>query len=395
LVRWVSWILRRIVAHRYHPHEGEFDADLAVVTPVYQEDPEIFELAVRSWLANPTVTEVICVIDTTDASSWAIAQRIGREDTRIVVVPTTVPGKRDALRVGWEHTAAEIVALVDSDTIWAPDVGREALRPFSDPAIGGVATRQNVYEPISILEHITDFYLDYRYHDENAAQTAWGQALSCLSGRTAVYRRSILLDISEEFMAETFMGLPCNSGDDKRLTTLTLERGHRTYMQRTARVWSTFPAERRQFFRQKLRWARNTWRSDLRALGAGWVFRHPYLAFTLIDKSISPFTSLIAPLFFVIAVVRGDLIVVGAMLVWWLVSRGFKNLPHLRERPIDILLVPMLILISFTLAVTRIRALLTIRTQRWLTRDVAVVGGELMRTTDLSLVEEPPESAAA
>ena len=36
----------------------------------------------------------------------------------------------------------------------------------------GVGTRQNVYNPRSFLQRVTDFYLDYRYFDENAAQTA-------------------------------------------------------------------------------------------------------------------------------------------------------------------------------------------------------------------------------
>ena len=74
------------------------------------------------------------------------------------------------------------------------------------------------------------------------------------------------MEIEQEFMDETFWGVPCLSGDDKRLTTLTLERGYLTYMQRTAQVWSTFPDSPRVFRKQRLRWARNTWRSDLRAL---------------------------------------------------------------------------------------------------------------------------------
>ena len=97
-------------------------------------------------------------------------------------------------------------------------------------------------------------------------------------------------------------------------------------------------------------------------------------------------------MFFLIAVFRGDLTVVVLMLTWWLVSRGFKNLQHLRQQPEDILLVPMLILVSFALAMTRIQALCTIRTQRWLTRDVAVVGHErddLSRASRSRLRSEP------
>ena len=57
-------------------------------------------------------------------------------------------------------------------------------------------------------------------------------------------------------MHESFWGVPCLSGDDKRLTTLTLEHGYLTYMQRTAVVWSTFPDKWSIFFKQRVRWAR-------------------------------------------------------------------------------------------------------------------------------------------
>ena len=71
-----------------------------------------------------------------------------------------------------------------------------------------------------------------------------------------------------------------------------LERGYLTYMQRSAEVWSTFPDTRRIFFKQRLRWARNTWRSDLRALSRPWVYRHPFLAYTMVDKALGGFTLL-------------------------------------------------------------------------------------------------------
>ena len=153
--------------------------------------------------------------------------------------------------------------------------------------MGGVGTRQSVYGSTGFLARITDMFLDHRYFDENASQSLLGQAVSCLSGRTAVYRRELLLRGRGRVHARNVLGVPCLSGDDKRLTTLILERGHYTFMQRTAEVWSTFPDHWRIFFRQRLRWARNTWRSDLRALSKRWVWRHPFLAYTMIDKAVS------------------------------------------------------------------------------------------------------------
>jgi hyaluronan synthase len=183
-------------------------------------------------------------------------------------------------------------------------------------------------------------------------------------------------------MGERFLGVPCNSGEDKRLTTLLLERGWSTYMQRSARVWSMFPADARTFFKQRLRWARNTWRSDLRALSHSWVYRHPFLAYTMIDKAVSSFTLLFSPFFMGLALARQDWPVVLALFAWWMVSRSAKLLPHLKRRPSSLLLVPAFTLVSFVMAVVKLYALLTIRRQQWLTRPVAVVDGKIVRTME-------------
>jgi hyaluronan synthase len=367
LVRWASWLVRRVPASLYQSaRTGHFEP-LTVVVPVYQEDGRVFRQAVESWLAN-NVQEVICVIDQTDRRCLRIAA-----DYPVRVIPTDVPGKRDALRRGWEAARTPLVALVDSDTIWARDVADRVCEPFADTQVGGVGTRQNVAAPRSIWEHLNDMYLDYRYFDEIASQTVVGRAVSCLSGRTAVYRRELLLRHSERFMNETFMGVPCMSGDDKRLTTLVLEGGHRTVLQRSARVWSTFPRDGRTFFKQRLRWSRNTWRSDLRALGSRWVWRHRFLAFSMVDKAASSFTLLVAPVFMTMAIAAQHWRAVGLLALWWLISRSAKMLPHLERRPSHVLwMVPIFIVMSFVMALVKIAALLTIRKQRWLTRDVEV-----------------------
>ena len=301
LFRWGCWLVRRIPAVLYKPVVNDFRTSISIAVPVYQEDPIIFETAIQSWLAN-NVEEVILVIDQSDKVCQEIASRYP-----VTVVITDVPGKRDALVKGWNAASTELVALVDSDTIWAPDVAAEVCKPFADPRMGGVGTRQSVYGSTGLLSRLTDMFLDHRYFDENASQSFLGKAVSCLSGRTAVYRRSVLMEIQEEFMTETFWGVPCLSGDDKRLTTLTLEYGYLTYMQRTAQVWSTFPDSPRVFRKQRLRWARNTWRSDLRALSRPWVWRHPFLAYTMIDKALAGFTVLLGPIFMVWALVVPEL----------------------------------------------------------------------------------------
>jgi hyaluronan synthase len=374
LIRWTAWLVRRIPAVLYRPVEGAHRLSMAIVVPVYQEDPDVFATAIESWLAND-VDQIILVIDASDRVCRDIACCYP-----VHVVTTDVPGKRDALRKGWRAARTELVALVDSDTIWAPDVAVEVCKPFADPRVGGVGTRQSVYGATGFLARVTDMFLDHRYFDENASQSKLGRAVSCLSGRTAVYRRELLLEVEHDFMHETFWGVPSLSGDDKRLTTLIMERGHLTYMQRSAQVWSIFPTTLRVFFRQRLRWARNTWRSDLRSLSRSWVWRHPFLAYTMLDKGVSGFTLLLGPMFMVYSAIQQHWIFCTVLVAWWQISRSAKLLPHIWRRPSSFFFVLGYVAVSWLMALIKIFALLTIRRQRWLTRQVAIENGKVVRT---------------
>lgn len=374
MFRWGCWLVYRIPATFYRPTVNGHKEPITVVTPVYQEDPDLFREAVLSWMANG-VDEIICVIDVTDTECEDIARSLG-----VTVVMTDVPGKRDALKRGWEAATTPLVALVDSDTIWARDVAARVCEPFLDPEVGGVGTCQNALNPTNLWQNAADMYLDYRYYCEIAAESVEGQALSCLSGRTAIYRRSVLEEVGDDFMTETFLGIHCLSGDDKRLTMLTLRAGYKTVLQRNARVWSTFPDKFRQFLKQRTRWARNTWRSDLRTIGQGWVFRHKMLTFIMLNKMVSGFTLLLSFYLLVAVAFQRSWALFITILAWWLVSRTAKILPHIRRRPENLRLIPAFIGISLIMALIKLWALLTLRKQMWSTREVAVVDGTVQRT---------------
>jgi hyaluronan synthase len=47
LVRWSSWLVRRVPAAYYAPVTSDHREPITVVTPVYDEDPTIFRYAVQ------------------------------------------------------------------------------------------------------------------------------------------------------------------------------------------------------------------------------------------------------------------------------------------------------------------------------------------------------------
>ncbi len=383
IFRWGVWLAKRIPALFYRPIQNDYDTTATLITPVYNEDAALFRRAIESWIANRP-DRIIAVIDVTDKACLEVALRYPEVD----VILIDVPGKRPALAAGIDAATTDIVVLVDSDVIWEPDVLKKLKMPFADPQIGGVGTRQHMHpsddKRPTLWERLADIYLDIRYSDEVPATTRWGRAVSCLSGRTAAYRTTLLQSLREPFLTETFMGTPCMSGDDKRYTCLILQNGYRTWNQLNAHVYSTFKPDFKGFVKQRVRWSRNSFRSDLRALWQGWVWRYPYLALLLIDKTIAPFMLLVGPVVLALAVVIGHWQLVLALLIWWHVSRSVKIWPHLRRRPADLLIVPIFVAITFFMSFVKAYALYTITEHKWLTRAVAVINGKVARVGEVA-----------
>lgn len=383
--RWGVWLLRRIVGIWYRPTPlNGYTATTAVITPVYNEDPELFRAALRSWAAN-CPNEIIAVIDHTDKRCMEQFKEFEAEITgqpiRLKMLITHTPGKRPALADGILAATSDIVFLVDSDTIWDPGLLPIALAPFIDAEVGGVTMRQRVWQPHSTAQRIFDVYLDIRYIEEIRFLTAFGDAVTCLSGRTAVYRRFVALTALEDLMEETFWGRPVISGDDKALTLAVQKRGWKVRYQENACVYTPGATVMKVFLKQRLRWARNSWRADLKALGSRWTWRKPFLAFHLMDRMLQPLTTLVAPLFLIFTLFKGHWGAALFVVSWWFFSRAIKISPHLRHHWLNIRVLPWYVGFNYWSAVMKIYAFFTMNTQGWITRwNRAGKAGELMKT---------------
>lgn len=372
LWRWGIWLFRRIIGMWYRPLEPNgYTATTSIITPVYNEDPELFRAALRSWAAN-NPTEIVAVIDHTDKRCMEQFHEFEAEvaGTPLILkmLITHTPGKRPALADGILAAKGDIVFLVDSDTIWDLDLIPKALAPFIEPEVGGVTMRQRVWQPHSTAQRIFDVYLDIRYIDEIRYLTAFGDAVTCLSGRTAVYRRFVALTALEDLMEETFWGRPVISGDDKALTLAVQKRGWKVRYQENACVYTPGATVMKVFLKQRLRWARNSWRADLKALGGRWAWRNPFLAFHLTDRMLQPLTTLVAPLYLGFLLAHGHWRAIGILLFWWFLSRTIKIMPHLRSSWKNIRVLPWYVFFNYWSAVMKIYAFFTMNQQGWITR---------------------------
>lgn len=365
--RWSVWLTKKAIGFFYKPKKSGYRTSVSVVTPVYNENPETFVHAIESWKKNEP-KEIIAVIDHTDETCIKIFKDFAKLNQNAKLIITKTPGKREALADGIRAAESEVVALVDSDTVWEKDTLINALAPFADKKIGGVATKQSVENPRTIAQKLFSIRLEQRYWDDIPFLSTIEDVLVCLSGRTALYRRRILLSFLDKLVNERFMGQKVISGEDKRLTYLVQAADWKTTYQNTSLVSTTGVKDIPTFIKQQVRWTRNSWRNDLRALYQGWVFRHPIFAFYLADRVVQPFTLLISPIYFIVSLVLGLWIPVIVILIWWHLSRLIKMYPHLRKYPSDIWMLPIFIVYNFISAYIRIYALFSINTQGWITR---------------------------
>lgn len=365
--RWSVWCFKKAISFFYRLPSGEYSASLSVVAPVYNEDPEMFKRALESWKKNKP-EEIIAVIDYTDKACIKIFEAFKKNCPGAKMIVTHTPGKRAALALGIKASTSEIVALVDSDTLWTKGLKKKVLGPFQDAKVGGVAPRQDVIHADTLAKRLFRIHIFNRCDNDILYQAAFGNALSCISGRTGIYRFSAIAHLTDELENEKFLGKKCISGDDKRLTTLIQRDGWHVKYVRNALVYTPGSSDVKTYTKQQIRWTRNSWRSDLKAIFTRWLWKNPFLAFHTIDRFVGPFTLLLGPIFFGIALYRGDFLIAFILVCWWLISRSLKILPHFIKHPEDIAILPIHIMYGFFLAIVKIYTLITVSEQGWITR---------------------------
>lgn len=372
---WGLWIYRFVLSRRARPIVTDFRAATSVIVPSFHEDPEILMSALESWRAQKP-DEIIIVLDVEDLEAFRRIIALGDDTVRPVLFHHV--GKRSALGAGIRLAKHEILVLTDSDTWWLPGLLASVQMPFADAAVGAVGTHQNVYQrESSVWRRMADWLVNLRYLDYVPAMGRAG-AVPCVSGRTAVYRKSAVVPVLEHLENEYFMGRRCISGDDGRLTWLVLASGYKTVHQSTARAVSMFPSSFRAFVKQRVRWSRNSYRCYLTAMAMGWLWRVPFVTkVTVLQILLTPLTMGLTLFYLIFNRLDPTPLGATAALCWLLLGRAVRGFSHLRRHPGDIVFLPVLALTVILVALPiKVYAFATMNKQGWLTRHADRTGGD-------------------
>ncbi|MDO8793152.1 MAG: bifunctional polysaccharide deacetylase/glycosyltransferase family 2 protein [Vicinamibacterales bacterium] len=234
-----------------------YQPSVAVIVPAYNEAVGI-ERAVRS-LAQSDYSdlEVVVVDDGSTDGTGELVEALGLPAVRVLRRPNG--GKAAALTTGVLATEAEVVVMVDGDTVFVRDTIANLVQPLADPAVGAVSGNTKVGNRGGLLgrwqhiEYVMGFNLDRRMYEVL-------QCTPTVPGAVGAFRRSVLIEVgcvSSDTLAE-----------DTDLTLSIGRHGHRVIYTEYARAWTEAPSTLGGLWRQRYRWSFGTMQAVWKHKGA-------------------------------------------------------------------------------------------------------------------------------
>ena len=231
--------------------------EVAVIIPAYNEAVGI-ERTVRSVAESRYHDVEIVVVDdgSTDATAEIVA---GLAIPGVHLVRQDNSGKAAALNTGVEHTDAEILVMVDGDTLFEPATLRRLVQPLLDARVGAVSGNTKVGNRAYLLgrwqhiEYVMGFNLDRRMYEVL-------QCTPTVPGAIGAFRRNVLEEVG---------GVPGDTlAEDTDLTLAIGRTGRRVVYAEDARAWTEAPSTLGALWRQRYRWSFGTMQAFWKHRGA-------------------------------------------------------------------------------------------------------------------------------
>lgn len=242
---------------RINMPEEDYEPSVSFVIPCKNEGESIGMTIDKCFEADYPAEklEVIIINDgSTDNTIDVLLERQKKYKKLVIVDWKVNKGKRHGMYEGFNLSTGEIIIQLDSDSYIEPKDVRKIIEPFRNPEIGAVCAHADPMNAgRNILTKMQAAYYFMSFRILKAAESTF-MSVFCCSGCSSAYRKNIVMPILDEWLNETFLGLPVTWGDDRALTNMVIREGYRTIYTADVQAYTICPEKLRQFLKQQVRW---------------------------------------------------------------------------------------------------------------------------------------------
>ncbi|KAF9902127.1 Hyaluronan synthase 3 [Lobosporangium transversale] len=226
--------------------------------------------------------------------------------------------KRSAMYTGFAallQQGVDAVVVTDSDTFLDPAVCKELAFALAESPIIGAATGDvRIYNTGTWVSFLSSVRYWFAFNLERGAQS-YHSVVNCVSGPLGIYRMSIIADVMDKWVHQSFLGVLCTYGDDRHLTNLVLREGYKVKFSHHAICYTDTPIRFIAWVTQQTRWSKSFFREIPIQLGC--IQLHsPWMTYALLYQ-------LIYPMMMVYSLVNCIYFGTGSQISWWMVSIMF------------------------------------------------------------------------
>lgn len=288
-----------------HPNVGivkdySFTPSVSILLPCFNEGEAVYStihsISESDYPFIETIVTDDCSVD--DSAKWIAKASEDFKNVKAVFNETNL-GKTQTILNALAKSEAEVVIIVDSDTLIGKTCIKELMACLGDKRLGAVGAPAIVRNPNdSALTAFETFiyYLGFQLGKvpENAMRM-----VGVIGGYCFAMRREVFEEMRTDLEKRNWFGIKVLDGEDRWLSKKILLNGHGTYMDMAAECWTTVPKNFSSYWAQQLRWRRTTIRDfffSLRRskehvdkLGIGSIFVYiltPLILFTSIIQII-------------------------------------------------------------------------------------------------------------
>src|SRR5271157_3715875 len=234
---------------------------VSILLPCYNEGSHVYDTIVSINKSDYPMDklEIIvtddCSVD--DSHDWVV--KAEQDFTNVRAFKNEVnEGKTKTILNALARSKADVVIIVDSDTILGEKSIRELMACLGDKRLGAVGGPASVRNPND--NGLTGFqvYLYYLGFQLGKSIENLSRCVGVIGGYFFAIRREIFEDIRPDLEARNWFGVKVKDGEDRFITHNILLRGHGTYMDMMATCWTTVPNTYAKYWGQQLRWRRTT-----------------------------------------------------------------------------------------------------------------------------------------